>query len=145
MINRRALLGAVLAAVTAVSLTPSLLTAADPILLRDLYNRDMSFSDLALANEDQRVSVQGYMAPPLKAEAAFFVLTKMPMAVCPFCEAEADWPADIVLVLTRGVMTSIPFNLPIEVEGMLSLGTEVDEETGFVSRVRLVDATFRRL
>ena len=26
----------------------------------------------------------------------FFVLTSMPMAVCPFCETEAQWPDDIV-------------------------------------------------
>ena len=118
---------------------------ADPILLRDLYNRDMSFSELALANAGQRVTVEGFMAPPLKAEARFFVLTKMPMSVCPFCETEAEWPADIVLVLTRGVLTPTPFNVAIVVDGELSLGTETDPETGFVSRVRLVNATFRRL
>lgn len=139
MINRRLFLLASAAAVTL-----PLPARADAVLLRDLYNRDMSFSEYALANEGRHVTVEGYMAPPLKAEASFFVLTKLPMSVCPFCETEAEWPADIVLVLTRSMLNPIPFNIPIEVEGELSLGTEVDEETGFVSRVRLVNATFRR-
>ncbi len=139
MINRRLFLLA-----SAAAITLPLPALADTILLRDLYNRDLSFSDFALANEGARVTVEGYMAPPLKAEASFFVLTKLPMSVCPFCETEAEWPSDIVLVLTRNTLNPIPFNIPIEVEGELSLGTEVDEETGFVSRVRLVNATFRR-
>jgi hypothetical protein len=79
------------------------------------------------------------MAPPLKPDAKFFVLIKMPMAVCPFCETEADWPRDIVLVRLRE-RQDWSFNRPIVTEGVLELGTEVDEETGFVSRVRLTDA-----
>jgi hypothetical protein len=38
------------------------------------------------------------MAPPLKAEAAFFVLTEIPMSLCPFCSSDADWPDNIVVV-----------------------------------------------
>lgn len=119
--------------------------SADPVLLRDLYERDLSFSELALDLDGERITVQGFMAPPLKAEASFFVLTKMPMSVCPFCESEAEWPDDIVLVRTERRLNPVPFNIPIEVEGVLSLGTETDEETGFVSRLRLVEADFRRM
>ena len=39
--------------------------------------------ELATALEGKRIRVEGYMAPPLKAESTFFVLTKRPMAVCP--------------------------------------------------------------
>ena len=37
------------------------------------------------------------------AFAAFFVLTRIPMAVCPFCDSEANWPDDLVLVETSGI------------------------------------------
>ena len=82
------------------------------------------------------------MAPPLKVDTNFFVLTKMPMSVCPFCETEADWPDDILAVHTKRIVKVLPFNLKIEVQGVLELGTEKDAETGFVSRVRLIDATY---
>ena len=64
------------------------------------------------------------------------------MAVCPFCDSEMNWPNDIVLVRLRDRQDWVDFNQPIVVTGTLSLGTEIDEETGFVSRVRLVDAAF---
>lgn len=114
------------------------------IRLRDLYNKDMSFSDLAQSMEGRRVAVSGFMAPPLKAESSFFVLTKIPMSVCPFCETEAEWPDDILAVYTKRTLRVVPFNVPIVTEGTLELGTFVDEETGFLSRVRLADAIYRR-
>ena len=113
------------------------------ILLRDLYNKDLSFSDLAKSLEGERIVVDGFMAPPLKADSKFFVLTKKPMAVCPFCESEADWPGDILAIYTKRRIKVIPFNVRIEVQGVLELGTETDPDTGFVSRVRLADAKYR--
>lgn len=118
--------------------------ADDGIRLRDLYNKDQSFSDLALELQGQQIAVSGFMAPPLKAEAQFFVLTKRPLATCPFCESEAEWPDDIVAIYTRRTITPTPFNVPILVTGRLELGTYTDPELGFVSRVRLVDARFKR-
>ena len=75
----------------------------------------------------------------------FFVLTKMPMAVCPFCEDEADWPKDIVSVYAREIIAAAPFNRPIRVAGTLQLGVYRDAENGFVSKVRLTDASYWRL
>lgn len=121
---------------------PTVLTAAAPIKLRDLYDADQDFSDLALGFEGERITVQGFMAPPLKAESTFFVLTKLPMAVCPFCETEADWPTDILAVYTKRMVKVIPFNVRIDVSGVLELGGYKDPDTGFVSRVRLMDATY---
>ena len=112
------------------------------IRIRDLYGHGAAFSDQALALNEQRVQIQGFMAPPLKPDADFFVLTKLPMAVCPFCDSELDWPNDIVLVRLRGRQDWVDFNQPIVVTGTLALGTEIDAATGFVSRVRLVDANF---
>ncbi len=137
MLSRRAFV----VASCAVSAMPS--WAADaPILLRDLYNKDQSFSDLALSLEGQRITVDGFMAPPLKAESKFFVLTRRPMTVCPFCESEAEWPNDILAVYTKRRIKVVPFNVKIEVVGVLELGTKTDPETGFVSRVRLVDSKY---
>ena len=120
--------------------------AAEPtIRIRELYGRGAEFSEAALALADKAVLIKGYMAPPLKPDAGFFVLTKLPMAVCPFCDKELDWPMDIVLVRLRQQQDWVDFNRLIAVTGILSLGTEIDEETGFVSRVRLVDASFELL
>jgi hypothetical protein len=124
---------------------PELLRAQEePIRLRDLYNRDMSFSEIALASEGERITIAGFMAPPLKAESTFFVLTKMPMAVCPFCEPGMPWPDDILAVYAKRVVNVIPFNVPIETTGVLELGEYVDPELGFFSMVRLTDATYSR-
>ena len=114
------------------------------IRLRDLYNKNMSFSDVALASEGQRIVVNGFMAPPLKAESTFFVLTKMPMAVCPFCEPGQTWSDDILPVYTRRVVDPIPFNVPMQTTGILELGDYVDPDTGFFSVLRLVEATYER-
>jgi hypothetical protein len=143
-LNRRFLLSLIPAVPLALAV-PNLLRAQEvPIKLRDLYNRDMSFSDIALANEGARVTIAGFMAPPLKAEADFFVLTKMPMAVCPFCEPGTPWPDDILAVYTKRVVDVIPFNVAMETTGLLELGKYVDPELGFYSEVRLTDAVYSR-
>jgi len=130
----------------ALSLLPGAAAAQgdEAIRLRDLYNKDLSFSDLALSLEGQRIDVDGFMAPPLKAESAFFVLTKMPMAVCPFCEPGQTWPDDILAVYARRPVDVIPFNVPMRASGILELGDYTDPELGFYSRVRLVEATYER-
>lgn len=139
--RRRLLLGA-----TALPFCAGPSRAGDePVRLRDLYAKDLSFSDYARAQEGRRIAVEGYMAPPLKAEALFFVLTLRPMAVCPFCDTETDWPADILAVYTKRPVVAAPFNAPIAATGVLRLGGFTDPDTGFVSRVRLEDAVFRRL
>lgn len=124
-------------------LLPAPLSAA-PIKLRDLYNKDLSFSDLALASVGTRIDVAGYMAPPLKAESTFFVLTKMPMAVCPFCEPGMPWPDDLLAVYAKRIVEVIAFNVPIIVTGVLELGDHVDPDLGFYSKVRLTDASYAR-
>ncbi|SDB55852.1 hypothetical protein [Bauldia litoralis] len=123
---------------------PSAVAAAEVVRLRDLYNKDLSFSDLATTMEGELITVSGFMAPPLKAESRFFVLTTRPMAVCPFCESEAEWPNDILAVYTKRLLKVVPFNVPLLARGKLELGAVKDEETGFVSRVRIVDATYER-
>ena len=138
MLNRRALS---LFSIFTVMASP-LRALEEVIKLRDLYKKNLTFSDLALKLEGNRIKVNGFMAPPLKVNTNFFVLTKMPMSVCPFCETEADWPDDILAVHTKRIVRVLPFTLKIEVQGVLELGPAKDVETGFVSRVRLIDATY---
>lgn len=140
---RRTLL-ATLPALLALRALPVLAAEDASMKLRDLYNKDLSFSDRALAAKGSRVTIAGFMAPPLKADSVFFVLTKMPMAVCPFCEPGMPWPDDILAVYAKRVVDVIAFNVPITVTGRLELGDAVDPELGFYSKVRLVDATFAR-
>ncbi|MDO5620843.1 MAG: hypothetical protein Q4G24_05175 [Paracoccus sp. (in: a-proteobacteria)] len=138
--NRRNLL----AALPLTLMAPRLLAADTPARLRDLYNKDLSFSDFANESKGKRTMIMGYMAPPLKADSVFFVLTNRPMAVCPFCEPGMPWPDDILAVYAKRTVNVIAFNVPIHVSGVLELGDYVDPELGFYSKVRLVDATYER-
>ena len=87
--------------------------------------------------QGKRVAMTGFMAPPLTPTINFFVLTREPMSICPFCSSDADWPSDIVVVKLTEPVKALPFDRPIKVTGVLELGTEVDQETGFVSLVRI--------
>jgi hypothetical protein len=91
------------------------------------------------------VQILGYMAPPLKAEMGFFVLTRAPVALCPFCNSDADWPTDIVVVYPRTGPPLAHDGLPVAVSGVLELGSKTDPRTGFVSLVRIVDANVKEL
>ncbi|MCA0940147.1 hypothetical protein LCM08_12275 [Salipiger pacificus] len=138
MLTRRTFLASTLA-------TPLLTSAAhaEALKLRELYQtKGRGLSELAEQRAGQRLDIEGFMAPPLKAESRFFVLTKMPMATCPFCETEAEWPNDIIAVYTKRVVEVRPFNVKIVTSGVLELGAYTDPATGFVSMMRLVDATY---
>jgi hypothetical protein len=100
-------------------------------------------SDKLKSLAGQPVAMEGFMAPPLKPTLNFFVLTRIPMSLCPFCSSDADWPSDIVLVYLEKPVTALPFDRPIRVEGRLDLGTKTDTETGFVSLVRIYATRLR--
>ena len=90
-------------------------------------------SDKLKSLEGQDVTVTGYMAPPLTPTIRFFVLTEVPMSVCPFCSSDADWPDNIIVVKVDDPVTALPYDATISVTGPLEIGSESDEETGFVS------------
>jgi hypothetical protein len=143
-LDRRQTLNLIAATALLTAYRPRPVLAAPPDLrIPDLYGARMAFSDQAKTLTGKEISLAGFMAPPLKPDVKFFVLTRMPMAICPFCDSTADWPRDIVLIKTRSEIDWVYFNVPIKVTGVLELGTEVDEETGFVSEVRLVKAEAR--
>lgn len=136
--HRRSFLTSALAA-PAVLASP--VAAKTPYRIRDLYV-GRAMSPFATEQQGNRLTFTGYMAPPLKAESRFFVLTNIPMSVCPFCETEADWPNTILAIYTKRPVSVVPFNVRITVRGDLDLGSYRDPDTGFLSLVRLQEATY---
>jgi hypothetical protein len=104
--------------------------------------RGLEFSDALLALRGKSVAITGFMAPPLKPESTFFVLTSQPMAICPFCQSDADWPDDIVVIILKAAIAMTAAGSRLTVSGTLEVGSKTDATTGFVSQIRLVDASF---
>ena len=129
-------------------LMPLLARAAEMLTFDTLYKSigvlGIKYSDKALALKGQAVRMRGFMAPPLKPESKFFVLTREPVAICPFCSSDAEWPVDIVVIYLKDTLVPINFSQRIEAEGRLEIGSWVDPQTGFVSQVRLFDAVVRK-
>lgn len=119
--------------------------APEALKFRDLYLRGRELTERAKQLDAQKVTMVGYMAPPLKPEISFFVLTRLPMSTCPFCETEAQWPDDIVLALTPRAVEPVRYTDLIRAEGTFETGFETDPETGFVSFLRLRDTRYEKL
>ncbi len=137
------------AAALVLVLTAAALARPAPLGFGELYVvngvLDVRFTDKVRQLDGTPVQVTGFMAPPLKVASDFFVLSKEPMAICPFCSSAASWPLDIVVVHLKDEAEAIDPATPILVEGRLDVGHWVDPKTGFVSQLRLRDATFRPL
>jgi len=118
------------------------------LLFEQLYKsvgvRGNQLSDHVVALNGKPVLMRGYMAPPLKPASSFFVLTREPVALCPFCQSDDDWPIDIVVVYLRSTAQLTDAGEPVTVSGRLEVGSWTDPQTGFVSQIRIVDASFRR-
>jgi hypothetical protein len=129
-----------------VALAPGAWAAGLPrIRMFELYKEDKSFSDTARRLAGKSVSIQGFMAPHLKVDSDFFVLSNTPVETCPFCASEDQWIDTIIFVrMKKRKEAANPGDL-ILVEGKLEIGPQTDAATGFTSRVRLVDAAFRVL
>jgi hypothetical protein len=114
-----------------------------PVKLRfdefyDGYNvrTGLILSDKLLSLDGKEVVIEGYMAPPLKAELDWFVLTRIRLEYCPFCSTAADWPDDIAVVYLAN--SSIrPTERPMRLQGRLEVGPSIDPETGMLSLVRI--------
>jgi hypothetical protein len=120
--------------------------AEDAITFDELYGKisvlGLEFSPKVKQLNGQAVAMRGFMAPPLKAEAQFFVLTEVPMSICPFCSSDADWPDNIVVVYLDEKQTFTQPSQTIEVRGTLEMGSWTDPETGFVSLLRIRNAEY---
>lgn len=115
--------------------TPAVMKFSE--LYSNVTVRGIEFSPKLTGLAGKQVTMTGFMAPPLKPKLDFFVLTKAPMSSCPFCTTSADWPPDIVLVIMPGGQLLDPTTGAIRVTGRLEVGIKKDEQTGFVSLVRL--------
>ena len=128
--------------------TAPIARAAEVLTFAGLYKsfgvRGMEFADRLIELRGKPVSIDGYMAPPLKPESTFFVLTREPVALCPFCQSDAEWPADIVVVYLKSVAPLVSGGEKVNVSGQLEVGSWTDPQTGFVSQIRVVDASYRR-
>lgn len=89
------------------------------------------------------VTITGFMAPLLRVQSDFFVLTRQPVSLCPFCNSDADWPSDILVIYLKNGQIFSQRGRPIDVTGRLEVGSYTDKETGFVSLVRLMDAEIK--
>ena len=120
--------------------------APSPLTFDEMYGKigvlGLEFSDKLKQLSGKEIRMKGFMAPPLKAEAAFFVLTEIPMALCPFCSSDSDWPDNIVVVYLSEKQTFVQPSTTIDVTGILEHGSWTDPETGFVSLVRIRDAQY---
>ena len=124
LIGRRGVLAGMAASALACATRAAL---ADDITFGELYASfgvlGLTFSDKVKTLAGREVAMTGFMAPPLKAEADFFVLTEIPMALCPFCSSDADWPDDIVVVYLDRAQTFEQANGLIRVSGRLEVGS----------------------
>ena len=142
-----ALLGALLTALglslhwAPVGARQTLRQSENTLLFSELYAgggaRGLVLSPKLTSLHGKRVVMAGYMAPPLKPALDFFVLTRVPLALCPFCASDAEWPEDIVFVRMPPRQTVKPTSAPVQVIGRLDVGTKTDAVTGFVSLVRI--------
>ncbi|MFB9953080.1 hypothetical protein ACFFP0_29950 [Rhizobium puerariae] len=143
-LRRRSMLG--LAAAAPLLVTARSAFAASDLGFNELYGKfgvlGLEFSDKVKKLAGREVAVRGFMAPPLKAEAQFFVLTEVPMSLCPFCSSDADWPDNIIVVYLSEKQTFTQPSQTIEVRGRLEFGSWTDPETGFVSLLRLRQAEY---
>jgi hypothetical protein len=123
--------------------------AGETVRFEEMYKPSgvlgLEMSEKLVALNGKPVEIAGFMAPPLKAEAGFFVLTREPVSLCPFCNSDADWPSDIIVVYLRDGVRYSQTNRAITVSGTLEIGSKLDARTGFVSLVRLVDADYRAI
>ncbi len=113
-----------------------------PIRFDEFYDgfdmrRGLLLSQKLLSLDGQRVVMEGYMAPPLKPELDFFVLTRIRLQFCPFCSTAGEWPDDIALVYMPEGQTTFALTEPVRIIGTMEIGIAVDAETGMVSLVRL--------
>lgn len=147
--SRRAFLLLTLASATPLARAAEAISLDNRLTFDSLYKSvgvlGIEYSDQAKALKGREVRLRGYMAPPLKPESRFFVLTREPVAVCPFCSSDAQWPVDIVVIYLRDTLAPVDFSRRIEVSGRLEMGSWTDPDSGFVSQVRIVDARAYKL
>src|SRR5260370_15667308 len=132
LLSRRSMLGlACLAPFASLSAR-----AAELVTFADISVADDQYTEKARKLAGKVVEMHGYMAPPLKPEIDFFVLTSLPTAICPFCDAAASWPDDIVLVQLSRPVRALAYDPLLNVSGLLEIGIEPDAPPAFATLLR---------
>lgn len=113
-----------------------------PITFAEFYSGysiryGLQLSDKLVSLDGKDIIIEGYMAPPLKPELDYFVLTRIRLSFCPFCSTAADWPDDIALVYMPPDNPVMATDAPVRLTGRIEVGASVDQETGMVSLVRV--------
>jgi len=98
------------------------------------------YSPLAKSLAGKRVRIAAYAAAPFRADAEFMMLTRSTMHVCPYCNSDNNWPIDIIVAYTKGVIPAPNPTSQISVTGTLELGAKLDPVTGMVSQIRLLNS-----
>lgn len=93
-------------------------------------------SDKLIALDGQRVTVQGFMAPPLALDLDWFMLSQAPMGACPFCSSVGEVLPDTILVYPIGDSVAYTWE-GVRVRGQLEVGEASDPATGMYSLIRL--------
>lgn len=112
-----------------------------PLIFSEFYSgfsirTGLVISDKLNSLDGKTVTIEGYIAPPLRPRLDFFVLTRIQLAFCPFCSTDVEWPDDILLAyLPEQQLLSSEY--PVRITGTLEVGSSVDAETGMVSLVRI--------
>ena len=99
-------------------------------------------SDKLVSLDGKDVVIEGYMAPPLKAELDWFVLTRIRLAYRPFCSTAADWPDDIALIYLDGD-TIRPTEKPLRLHGRLEVGPPQFQRRGWSAWCASMPASWR--
>lgn len=142
LLRRRSFIAATAATAAGLLLPAVPASAGDIVTLDGFYNPDMSISPYGWFLNGMQLRIQGFMAPPLPASDKFFVLGHAPLAVCPSCKSEEDWPGNIAAVYSRYFITPTEIDASIVTSGVLQVGTYRDEQLGFVSQLRITDAVY---
>lgn len=158
MLNRRKFVGAATAslAVPSVSFASSTTNVITP---SDLLTDRLSISELARELNGERVTMSGYMTPPIKGAENLAVLSEKPTRICPVCNdrtgdsfmavcgpcsvGDASVSGRALAVYANEAIRSRPFNVRLEVHGILNVGTAFEERTGFMSSSQLLDAEYK--
>ncbi len=100
----------------------------------------LQVSPKLLGLNGQRVEIFGFMDGILPRDGMFFMILKEPLIGCPFHSVDFDWASFAAVFMKSGT----PYiDGPIKVAGRLDVGRKQDE-TGFLSHVRIYEATVSR-
>lgn len=157
MISRRKLL----LSTAATAAAPSALfagTRSDVLSPKDLTDSAFSFTDLAHELNGEKVTISGFMTPPVPGVDDLSLLLDEPKTICPVCSERAgeqamslcgpcssgDGPSvtEAIAIHAHDPIRKVPYNVQVDVTGTLDVGSLFEDRTGLLTTSRLLDAEF---